>query len=100
MYMAITGFFHQPKNKLEEAVQNLIKSYDRNLYKDSEIEEVKERIVKDVDALNDRFPRCTKVSASWWTPGAADDEEKDFIFGLTPNQCVSLQLFATKEIKE
>ena len=98
MYLGLAGFFHQPKNKLEEAVQSLIKSYDRDLYKDSEIEAVKAKILKEVHALNDKFPRCTKVSASWWTPGIDDD--KDFIFGLEPNKCVSFQFNVSKEVKE
>lgn len=97
-YYAHAGAFLKPKNKLEQAVQDLISSYNRDIFKSDDIDNIKNRIENDIEALNQRFANCTSVSVFWWSPQNPDSDFRDWILTLSPTQCVSFALYQSKEV--
>lgn len=57
-YFSKTGNFLIPKNNLEKAVAELIKSNNRMIILDDEIEDFKNKILSQIKVLCEKFPRC------------------------------------------
>ena len=97
-YLAHVGLFLNHKNKLEKAIQDFIKSYDRSIILATHIEVAKKAIQNRVDALTKEFPKCTPIKADWWTPAHnKNDEVKDWVLGGV--ECVRFSFMSSKEVK-
>lgn len=64
MYLTYQHYSTASKNKLEEEFYNYLKSIDRTLIEDNEIEDFKAEILQKYDDLCKEFPRCKPIKKS------------------------------------
>lgn len=99
LYLGHVGQFLQHKNKLEKAIQDFIKSYDRALVNATHIEVAKTAIANHIKLLTASFPKCTPIKAYWWTPGHDhNDEIKDWVIGGV--DCIRFSFMCSKEVEK
>lgn len=78
-YLTYNGYQYVTKNKLQAAVQDCLKSFDRVLLEDqASFEEFKMITLAHIVFHNNEFPRCKPISASWRT----HDDKDWFLSGV------------------
>lgn len=94
-YLGNVNQFLAHKNKLDKAVKDYVVKYHRILFRETEIEKVKDTITAAIIGMNDLYPKCTQIQPSWWTPASDEDDYKDWI--LSGVDCVRFAFFCSKE---
>jgi hypothetical protein len=82
-YLAKVDMTYAHKNKLQKAIQDFIQDYDRELIAAHDVEQYKKTIVSGIEVLNKKFPKCSAVEATWWTPASCDERNKDWKLSLS-----------------
>lgn len=77
MYLSYIDNTYATKNRLENAVMELIRKNDRTLIIGDDVELFKEQIIAGIEKLNDEFKRCTPLKA-YWDSGYGSKEPTDF----------------------
>lgn len=97
-YLGHVGQFLQPKNKLEKAIQNYIKLYDRKLLPEYDLQLYKIEINDKIKALTAEHSKCTPIKSDWWTPSSSlTDEIRDWVLGGV--DCVRFSFMQSREVK-
>lgn len=66
-YTTYNGHQLATKNKLQKAVQAYLKGIDRILIENDEaLEDIKVKIIANIVFLNNEYPRCKGIRASWF----------------------------------
>lgn len=66
-YLTYNGHQLVTKNKLQAAVQECLKSFDRILIEDNaSFEDFKIKLIAHIVFINNEHPRCKPVRASWF----------------------------------
>jgi len=65
-HLAHNGHQLATKNKLQQHVQEYLKGLDRTLIDHNHLDMFKERILYRISIINDVYPRCTPINASWF----------------------------------
>lgn len=97
-YLGHIGQFLQPKNKLEKAIQEYIKFFDRKLIPETKIEDYKTEINKNIEVLTAKHSKCTPIRSDWWSPAnSVRDEVRDWVLGGV--DCARFSFMCSKEVK-
>jgi hypothetical protein len=67
-YVVYARYGTQPKNKLQQAILDLVLHQDRLLLSDLEAVKFKSLLQQDIDGLNDKFKTCRPAKPYWWMP--------------------------------
>ena len=97
-YLGQVNQFLAPKNKLEKAIQEYIKIFDRKLVKEAELEDYLTEIKENVKSISKAHSKCTPIDAHFWTPAQFNDEVKDQVLGGV--DCVRFVFMCSKEVKQ
>lgn len=93
IYLSFVGTDYTPKNKLEKAIQLMVKENDRIAIHPVFVERFKISILEKISALNKIYPRCKEVSATW---GESYDKNSNDIV-LRGTHFIQFRLYASKE---
>lgn len=81
-YFSLITHQYVTKNKLEKAVQDLLKENDRLIVEEKELVKFQGKITDRIEELNKAHPRCTPVKPYFWKQGNGD-------YSFSPqNMCV------------
>ena len=95
-YLGEASQFLQPKNRLERAIQDYVKTLDRVLIYESDLEEVKIQIKNKIAGIVLDHAKCTPIRVNWWTPAREFTAEiKDWVLGGC--DCVRFVFLCSKE---
>ncbi len=92
MYLIITSNPYSTKNKLQQAVQDELKSFDRLIIPTEDIEKAKAYFISKIERLNALNPNCRPIKASFYKTHTHNDWALSF-----GEQ--SIIMFQIKEIK-
>ena len=76
MYLANFSFSTVAKNKVEEAFSEYLKTINRELIQDNDIEEFKKTVLKEYDFICELNPRCKPIKKDF---GTGYSFEGDFV---------------------
>ncbi|HAX49661.1 MAG TPA: hypothetical protein PK605_00310 [Ignavibacteria bacterium] len=94
IYLAKVDSTYTAKNKLQKEVIHFIEQYDRQIIMNCDVDKYKTTITKAIDALSDKYPKCTRVEVAWWTPGYATDELPDWGLSFGGKSIITFWLYA------
>ena len=92
-YVTRISGVNSAKNKLELAIQELIKANDRVIIEGKDLESFKSGIKQQINFLNEEFPRCAPKKPGWCNVGGIT-KNKDF--ALSGIECVYFYLHEIK----
>ena len=81
IYLTVHSHDYAPKNKLQVAVQELIKQNSRKAFDKSGIKKFKKQLVKDIEDLNKQHPRCTPIEPYFWKH--TERAQAEHLYGLS-----------------
>jgi hypothetical protein len=92
-YLTRVSQVYSAKNKLETAIQEFIKSNDRIIIEQKDLNEFKWKIVQHINFLNLENKRCSSKCASWYNAGESS-KIKDW--GISGVDCIAFYIYEIK----
>lgn len=89
---------HVPKNKLEKAVQDYIKKYNRLILNDSDFEDVKKVIEEEVRRLNIENSRCKPIFPNFYSPPALQEYQREPDIFFNGGDCIYLAFYSVRRL--
>lgn len=71
MYLTFISHQYSPSNNLQRAVKAFLVKSNRLFLDAKDLDRTKRAIIAQIERLNNHFPRCRPIEASW-QPGYAD----------------------------
>jgi hypothetical protein len=102
-YFTYIGHWYSQKNNLEKAIYHFLRSYERLLITEDNVENFKAETLKFIGELCDAFPRCNGVTAHWEKVTRASNQEyhyPDWKLSVNNYSICIFHLLASRERKE
>lgn len=88
------------KNKLENQVQEYLRTHDRSIISNTQIGQFKKMIVDEIKAINAKHPRCKPVSAEWWNSDRHEETSRQtWILSFNGASICSFKALAGEEVE-
>lgn len=99
MYMVEAKGFYTPKNKLQEQVQEFLRSKNRMLLKDRDLSFFQTQIIQGIERINANNARCKPIVAKWKGGLSSGASDKHLFIGIgdTSDVCQFTLLKCGKE---
>lgn len=81
-YFTYIGYNWQGRNKLDEAIREFLKTQNRLIITETDLEGFKRMILEKIDELSRQFNRCKPTKGYWWMSklraGDSNDDSLSF----------------------
>lgn len=91
-YFSYISNSYSCKNKLEEAVYQQLRTFNRRVIPNDQLDTFKKDILEAIEASNQAHPRCKPVKATFWCSGMGD---RDFVLSMGGGIC-NFNIYASK----
>lgn len=80
-HFSYTGGYYRTKNRLEKALEDLLRNKNRQVIESKELGAFKNDMLRSIEELNILHPRCNPIKASWSLGySSKDDFHLDGVF--------------------
>jgi hypothetical protein len=97
MYLTKIDNYFNHRNQLEKAILDLLRLYDRQLVKPSQVATFQAEIKTRIELLNEQYKRCKPFKCSWSKPKGGASKNNDHTLELVPHSVAVFKMYnATK----
>jgi hypothetical protein len=99
-YLITCENLYSCKNKLENQVQEYLRTQDRSIIANTQIEQFKQMIVDEINAINAKHPRCKAIRSEWWASDRHEDASRQtWILSFAGASICNFKALAGEEVE-